>query len=210
MQRNSWYVWNALSFSSSNSKCTFYLFQKLVHKTYNKMIPSEEDGENGKHKPPNLTRLMKSRLEKLVNKTDSQYVYFTKHLSSHPFWPLISGDAYCRMNLCSCHLRRSGPFTTKTSRNLNVLMLYLYVHSTFLSVAPLIASIETYQAQGIPHLCHICRRCWARVLECIAIQPGTYTDMGWCNDSPRMFMSPVQSPELGPADAFIHRIISAK
>lgn len=60
-------------------------FQKLVHKTYNKMVPNEDDGENGKHKPPNLTRLMRSRLEKLVNKTDSQYVYFPKHLSLHTF-----------------------------------------------------------------------------------------------------------------------------
>lgn len=47
-----------------------------MHKTYNKMVPNEDEGENGKHKPPNLTRLMRSRLEKLVNKTDSQCVYF--------------------------------------------------------------------------------------------------------------------------------------
>lgn len=40
------------------------------------MVPNEDEGENGKHKPPNLTRLMRSRLEKLVNKTDSQCVYF--------------------------------------------------------------------------------------------------------------------------------------
>ncbi|RDB29274.1 Protein polybromo-1 [Hypsizygus marmoreus] len=50
---------------------------KLVHKTYNKMVPSDEDGENAegddrknKSKAPNLTRLMKSRLHKLVAKTD--------------------------------------------------------------------------------------------------------------------------------------------
>jgi hypothetical protein len=52
-------------------------FQKLVNKTYNKLFPADEDGENaegeegkGKSKAPNLTRLIKSRLQKLVDKTD--------------------------------------------------------------------------------------------------------------------------------------------
>ena len=56
-------------------------FQKLVNKTYNKLFPGDEDGENaegeegkGKSKAPNLTRLIKSRLQKLVDKTDEAYV----------------------------------------------------------------------------------------------------------------------------------------
>ena len=50
--------------------------QKLVNKNYNKMFPPDEDGENadgdgkGKSKTPNLNRLIKSRLQKLVDKTD--------------------------------------------------------------------------------------------------------------------------------------------
>lgn len=49
---------------------------KLVLRTYNKLMPAEEDIENvdddgkGKSKTPNLTRLIKSRLQKLVDKTD--------------------------------------------------------------------------------------------------------------------------------------------
>lgn len=50
---------------------------KLVNKTYSKLFPADEDGENaegdegkGKAKAPNLTRLIKSRLQKLVDKTD--------------------------------------------------------------------------------------------------------------------------------------------
>ena len=53
------------------------IFQKIVHKTYNKLIPLDEDGENadgedkkGKSKGPNLNRLIKTRLQKLVDKTD--------------------------------------------------------------------------------------------------------------------------------------------
>ena len=53
--------------------------QKLANKTYNKLAPSNEDGENGedekgKSKVPNLNRLIKSRLQKLVDKTDPSYV----------------------------------------------------------------------------------------------------------------------------------------
>lgn len=48
---------------------------KLTNKTYNKLAPSNEDGgdgedEKGKSKAPNLNRLIKSRLQKLVDKTD--------------------------------------------------------------------------------------------------------------------------------------------
>ncbi|KAF8971682.1 Bromodomain-containing protein [Flammula alnicola] len=44
---------------------------KLVNKTYHKMVPSDEDEENGKPKPPTLNRLMKTRLERLTSKKDS-------------------------------------------------------------------------------------------------------------------------------------------
>ncbi|KAF9502340.1 Bromodomain-containing protein [Pleurotus eryngii] len=44
--------------------------QKLANKTYNKMIP-HEDGEDGaKSKPPSMNRLLKARLQKLVDKAD--------------------------------------------------------------------------------------------------------------------------------------------
>ncbi|KAF4612236.1 hypothetical protein D9613_004216 [Agrocybe pediades] len=44
---------------------------KLVHKTYNKFVPNDEDAENGQPKAPNLTRLIKTRLDKLTAKTDA-------------------------------------------------------------------------------------------------------------------------------------------
>ncbi|KAF9015712.1 hypothetical protein BDQ17DRAFT_1230001 [Cyathus striatus] len=43
---------------------------KVVHKTYSKLVPGEED-ENAP-KVPSLNRLIKSRLQKLVDKTDEQ------------------------------------------------------------------------------------------------------------------------------------------
>ena len=53
-----------------------YSKQRLVHKMYSKMVPSEEDAENGKSKTPNLNRLIKARLEKLVSKADETCVVF--------------------------------------------------------------------------------------------------------------------------------------
>ncbi|KAH9486301.1 Protein polybromo-1 [Psilocybe cubensis] len=64
---------------------------KLVHKTYNKMVPKEEDGENNKPKPPSLNRLIKVRLEKLVAKTTSDgRVLSTEfmQLPSRKLWPI--------------------------------------------------------------------------------------------------------------------------
>ncbi|KAF8910096.1 Bromodomain-containing protein [Gymnopilus junonius] len=64
---------------------------KLVHKTYNKMVPSEEDGDNGKPKQPNLTRLIRTRLEKLVAKTDFDGRVLSDEfmqLPSKKLWPI--------------------------------------------------------------------------------------------------------------------------
>ncbi|PFH52268.1 hypothetical protein AMATHDRAFT_57287 [Amanita thiersii Skay4041] len=70
---------------------------KLVNKTYQKMIPSDEDGENvdgekkGKTKAPNLNRLIKSRLQKLVDKTnDFGRILSTEfmELPSKKEWPM--------------------------------------------------------------------------------------------------------------------------
>ncbi|KAG6889990.1 hypothetical protein C0995_012950 [Termitomyces sp. Mi166 len=51
---------------------------KLMNKTYNKLVPQADggvtgDGEGKRSKPPNLTRLIKSRLQKLIDKTDDSY-----------------------------------------------------------------------------------------------------------------------------------------
>jgi hypothetical protein len=63
------------------------LYQKLAHKEYARICPSEDqpvdvDGDGGDHpngdgadgkkqaKPPNMNRLLKSRLQKLCDKTD--------------------------------------------------------------------------------------------------------------------------------------------
>lgn len=51
-----------------------YSKQRIVHKMYSKLVPSEEDAENGKSKTPNLNRLIKARLEKLVSKADETCV----------------------------------------------------------------------------------------------------------------------------------------
>lgn len=54
--------------------------QKLVQRTYDKLAPlvgadneSDDDDEKGKSKVPNLNRIIKSRLQKLIEKTDKEY-----------------------------------------------------------------------------------------------------------------------------------------
>jgi len=67
-----------LSFCYITSLIPSSPLQKVVHKTYNKMTPSDDSGGNhdgdgskkGKTKPPNMNRMIKSRLQKLVDKTD--------------------------------------------------------------------------------------------------------------------------------------------
>ena len=59
---------------SSGLTISYLLKQRLVHKTYSKMVPNEDDAENGKSKTPNLNRLIKARLEKLVSKSDETCV----------------------------------------------------------------------------------------------------------------------------------------
>lgn len=71
--------------------------QKLVTKESNKLTGANEpvdgddhdgnadgsdaEGDGGKKKkPPNMTRLLKSRLQKLVEKTDDEYVSFPLHV----------------------------------------------------------------------------------------------------------------------------------
>lgn len=67
------------------------LAQKIVNKAYNKLAPADDDGENvdgegkKKSKAPNLGRLIKSRLQKLVDKTDDSCVvhHDSQSQSSH-------------------------------------------------------------------------------------------------------------------------------
>ncbi|KAF8078934.1 RSC complex protein [Lyophyllum atratum] len=70
---------------------------KLVNKTYTKMTPSDKDGEKedgdgkGKSKAPNLYRLVKSRLQKLVEKTDESGRVLSlefMELPSKKDWPM--------------------------------------------------------------------------------------------------------------------------
>ncbi|KAG6817936.1 hypothetical protein H0H87_012404 [Tephrocybe sp. NHM501043] len=68
---------------------------KLVNKTYNKLVPPAHNGEDGegdgkKHKAPNLSRLLKARLQKVIDKTDeSGRVLSTEfmELPSKKLWP---------------------------------------------------------------------------------------------------------------------------
>ncbi|KAG6865756.1 hypothetical protein C0991_011953 [Blastosporella zonata] len=69
---------------------------KLVTKTYNRLIPPSENGENGdgdgkKSKAPNLTRLLKSRLQKLADKTDDSYDLIPRYTDISTHFCMCSG-----------------------------------------------------------------------------------------------------------------------
>lgn len=107
--------------------------QRLVHKTYDKLAPaaegddiSDDDDKKGKSKAPNLSRLIKSRLQKLVEKTDKEYVRSDER---HAFLEtdLFSADASCPLNLWNCRTKNSGPSITSKSRNHNVSKISLCV-----------------------------------------------------------------------------------
>jgi len=82
------------------------------------MFPADEDEENaegdgvkGKSKAPNLTRLIKSRLQKLVDKTDETYVLSTV---CRPFFLIVYvADGFSRQNSWNCLRRRIGLHITK-------------------------------------------------------------------------------------------------
>ena len=110
---------------------------------YSKMVPSEEDIENGKSKTPNLNRLIKARLEKLVSKADETCVvpFFAVNVSCAQ--PLCEVDEFYQMNSCNCPRRKYGPFTTRKSKDLNASKTFLCDLFCHLLILYLTGCIET-------------------------------------------------------------------
>ena len=118
--------------------------QKLVNKEFTRLTgnPPEEakaadadnDGDAGsggeggkKKKTPNLSRMLKSRLQKLVDKTDDECApssISTLHAYAN-LGPLV--DALSLLNSWNFQARNCGLVTTRSSRDLNVSRTYLYV-----------------------------------------------------------------------------------
>jgi hypothetical protein len=120
------------------------LLQKLVNKEYARLTgaPLEEakaadpehDGDGGsgeeggkKKKTPNLSRMLKSRLQKLVDKTDDECAPspppFILHIDTN-LDPLV--DALSLQNSWNSPARSCGLVTTRSSRNPNASRISLY------------------------------------------------------------------------------------
>jgi hypothetical protein len=54
---------------SSTQNLIASLSQKLTNKTFNKLTPGLDGGK--KHKPPSMSKLLKARLQKVVDKKDA-------------------------------------------------------------------------------------------------------------------------------------------
>lgn len=126
--------------------------QKLTNKTYNKMVPSAENGDGedkkGKGKAPNLNRLLKSRLQKLVDKTDEELVFvFSVYITLNIVHP---AGVSSQRNSWNCPTRRIGRYTTRPSHDLNAWRTSSYVLLLEQVAYPLmITGAETYQAERI-------------------------------------------------------------
>lgn len=120
------------------------LRQKLVNKEYSRLTgespgeakaaDAENDGDAGsgdeagkKKKTPNLSRVLKSRLQKLVDKTADECVSscdFPLSGVNPDFIPLV--DALSLPSSWSSPVRNCGLVTTRSSRDPSVLKTYLY------------------------------------------------------------------------------------
>ena len=81
MERRKGYACEHIPHFLTATICYLRSLQKLMQKTYEKLVPlvgaddeSDEDDEKGKSKVPNLNRMIKSRLQKLIEKTDKEWV----------------------------------------------------------------------------------------------------------------------------------------
>ncbi|KAF8641083.1 hypothetical protein AX17_000727 [Amanita inopinata Kibby_2008] len=100
---------------------------KLVNKTYQKMVPLDEDAENadgetgkkGKSKPPNMNRMIKSRLQKLVGKADDTGRILSTEfmeLPSRKEWPIYYKEIkrpQCLENIFKHIKRKEYPSTAE-------------------------------------------------------------------------------------------------
>ena len=76
---------------------------------------ASEDEAIGKKKAPNMHRLLKSRLQKLVDKADEKYV--DGQSTNEPVLTSLAEDECSPLSSWSCQVGNSGLCTTKSSRN---------------------------------------------------------------------------------------------
>lgn len=87
------------------------------------------DGKKGKNKTPNMNRLLKARLQKLVDKTDDSYVPSRFLATSFLIATLSLGAVFFLQNSWSCRARKTGLGITKKSNDLNALRTYSFVYA---------------------------------------------------------------------------------
>ena len=92
----------------------------------------EEDGEGSdgvkkkKSKAPNMTRLLKSRMQKLIGKQDERCVSTPNALAIFVLMCFVHiVVARCQMSLWIYHRERNGLYIIRQSRNQFVLKTYL-------------------------------------------------------------------------------------
>lgn len=93
---------------------------------------SEEGTKKKKFKGPNMTRLLKSRMQKLISKQDDRQVFLLSSIETLLIiCPLLSVVVPCLMFSWIYRREKSGQFITKRSNGLYVLKISLCVIQYF-------------------------------------------------------------------------------
>lgn len=132
-----------------------------------------EEGGEKKKKQPNMNRVLKARLDKLVNLTDKKYVlgiFVVEYITNG--WLVV---AFGRQNSWNYLTGRNGQSTTRLSRNpsawrtsscvLKCIVMHLATYTYFLS--------EKDEAERIQCTGGFRQRCRAGVFQCAGVQPRT-------------------------------------
>lgn len=132
-----------------------------------------EEGGEKKKKQPNMNRLLKARLEKLVNLTDKKYVlgiFVIEYITNGRLVVALG-----RQNSWNYQTGRNGRCTTRLSKNpsawrtsscvLKRIVIHLVTHTYLLS--------EKDQAERVQCTGGLRQRCRAGIFQCAGVQPRT-------------------------------------
>ena len=170
-------------------------YQKLAAKEYNRIAghkaAGHEDGDGGsddeeeKKKTPTLYKLLKTRLQKLVDKKDAQYVPRRIVSLRWGCYLIPRRGRVLSVEFMVLPNRKTWPMyytIIKKPQCLDAISVCIWSPHRYVA-RPLTTRTEEVETEGVLSTSGFRERRGACVLECLRVQPGAYTDMGGCGDS---------------------------